>query len=51
LLGPVAQRNGNKVWSLENDSFWAKKVRSTLKRCHITSVELLEVSIRNYGPY
>ena len=51
MLGPVAQRNGNKVWSLENDSFWAKKVRSTLKRYHIKSVKLLEVGIRDYGPY
>ena len=51
LLGLVAQRNGNKVWSLEHDSFWAEKVRSTLKRYDIRSVELCTAPLRNYGPY
>jgi hypothetical protein len=32
LLGLVAARNGNKVWSLEQKPWWAERVRSTLKR-------------------
>jgi len=51
LVGVVAQRNGNKVWSLEHSPFWAERVRSTLKRYDIKSVELCETNLRHYGPY
>ena len=51
LLGVVAQRNGTKVWSLEHDPFWAAKIRSTLKRYNIKSVELYEINLRDYGSY
>lgn len=51
LLGLVAHRTGNKVWSLEHDPSWAKKVRSTLKRYGIESAELCETDLRDYGPY
>ncbi len=51
LLGLAAQRNGNKIWSLENNPFWAERVRSALKRYNIKSVELCETSLRDYGPY
>jgi hypothetical protein len=51
LLGLVAERNGNKVWSLEHNPFWAEKVRSTLERYDIRSVELCETKLRDYGPY
>ena len=51
LLGLVAQRNGNKVWALEHNAFFAEKVRSTLKSYGIKSVELYETDLRDYGPY
>lgn len=51
LLGLVAERNGNKVWSLEHNAFWAERVRSTLKRYGIKSVELVETDLRDYGLY
>jgi hypothetical protein len=51
LLGLVAQKNSNKVWSLEHSPFWAKRVRSTLKRYNIESVELCEANLRDYGPF
>ena len=51
LLGLMAERNGNKVWSLEDKSFWAEKVRSTLQRYDIKSVELCKTKLRDYGPY
>jgi hypothetical protein len=51
LLGLTAERTGNKVWSLEDKSFWAEKVRSTLQRYDIKSVELCKTNLRDYGPY
>jgi predicted O-methyltransferase YrrM len=51
LLGVVAQKKGTRVWSLEHDLFWADKVRSTLKRYGIKSVELYATNLRDYGSY
>jgi predicted O-methyltransferase YrrM len=51
LLGVVAQKNGNRVWSLEHIPHWAQKVRSTLKRYGIESVELCDTQLRDYGAY
>jgi predicted O-methyltransferase YrrM len=51
LLGLLAERNDNRVWSLEHNSFWAEKVRSTLKTYDVKSVEMCVADLRDYGPY
>lgn len=51
LLGHVAQKTGNKVWSLEDASLWARKVRSALKRYRIDSVEVCSAALRSYGTF
>jgi predicted O-methyltransferase YrrM len=51
LLGSVAQRTGNRVWSLEHDRAWAKRTRDALRRFGITSVELCVSDLRDYGSY
>jgi hypothetical protein len=51
LLGLVAERTGNEVWSLEHDTFWVEKVSLTLKRHNISSVRLCQSDLRNYGAY
>ncbi len=51
LLGLVAQRTGNQVWSLEHDHEWAKRTRDALRRFRITSVELCVTELRDYGSF
>jgi len=51
LLGAVAQRTGNRVWSLEHDPLWLEKVRKTLSRHAIDAVTLCLANIVSYGPY
>jgi hypothetical protein len=51
LLGLVADRTGNEVWSLEHSTFWAERVRSTLKRHNLQCVRLCQSELRNCGAY
>jgi hypothetical protein len=51
LVGRVAQRTGNRVWSLEHLPNWAEHVRRALRRYGITSVEVCLAPLRNYGSY
>ena len=51
LVGVIAQRTSNRVWSLEHEPFWAKRARSALEKYKITSVELCVSGLRDYGPY
>jgi len=51
LLGLAADRAGRRLFSLENDSFWAEKVRGILRRYGISSVEVLASELRSYGAY
>lgn len=51
VLGIAARRSGQRVWSLENDRFWASVVRSALARFAINGVEICEAPLRSYGNY
>jgi predicted O-methyltransferase YrrM len=51
LLGMVAQRTGQRVWSLEHQPCWAERVRATLRRHRINRVEVCLAPLRDYGPY
>ncbi len=51
LLGLVAQRRGNTVWSLEHEPFWAERVAAALDRHGVTSVRLCRCDLRSYGAY
>jgi hypothetical protein len=51
LLGAIADKAGNKVWSLEHDPVWADKARVSLQSFNIRSVELCVNNLRDYGPY
>ncbi len=48
---PVAQRSGNRVWSLEHNPLWLEKVHKTLARHSIDSVTLCLADIVSYGAY
>ena len=51
LLGIAADRTGRKLFSLENDSFWASRVRGILRKYGISNVEILASELRSYGEY
>jgi hypothetical protein len=51
LLGAVAQRTGNRVWCLEHDRDWSLKLRRSLDRYLIGSVEICLSAIVDYGSY
>jgi predicted O-methyltransferase YrrM len=51
VLGIGAQRTGQRVWSLENDPFWASLVRSALARFEIDTVEVCASPLHNCGDY
>lgn len=51
VLGIAAQRRGQRVWSLENDPFWASAVRTALARFNIDTVDVCEAPLRKYGDY
>lgn len=51
LLGAIADKTGNKVWSLEHNPVWAEKVRVSLQSFNVQSVELCVNDLRDYGLY
>jgi hypothetical protein len=51
LLGVVAQRNGNQVWCLEHNPAWLAKLRRTLARYAIDSVNVCWADIVGYEGY
>jgi predicted O-methyltransferase YrrM len=51
VLGLAAKRNRQRVWSLEDDPFWASVVRAALTRFDIRNVEVCESPLRNYGDF
>jgi hypothetical protein len=48
LLGVVAARNGNEVWSLEHSDEWGSQVQQLLQRWRLTSVRLTIDKLRRY---
>lgn len=51
VLGIAAQRTRQRVWSLEDNPFWASVVRAALARFDIDTVEVCEAPLRNYGDF
>jgi predicted O-methyltransferase YrrM len=51
LLGLVAGQNGRRVWSLEHNASWAKKVQNALARHSIHGVNVCLVQLRDYQSY
>jgi len=51
VLGIAAQRNGQRVFSLEDDPLWFSIVRSALSRYGISNVEVCRAPLRNYGDF
>lgn len=51
VLGLVADKKSNQVWSLEHLRDWADKAQASLESCRIGSVRLCVVGLRDYGPY
>ena len=51
LLGIIAGRTGQKVWSLEHDEAWARRIGTCLTRHGIDSVEVCVRPLRNYGSF
>ncbi len=51
LLGIAAQRNGNKIWTLEHHPEWAERVKKSLNKFGIKSVELCVAPLREYEEF
>lgn len=51
LLGAIAQRHGNRVWSLEHEPKWAHRTQSALSAFGIRSVSLCTAPLRSYGAF
>ena len=51
LLGLIARRIGQRVWSLEHQAKWADHVRDALRKWRIRTVELCVNDLRSYGSF
>jgi predicted O-methyltransferase YrrM len=51
LLGLVADRAKNQVWTLEHLPDWAARVRQILAEAHVGSVHLCVSSLLSYGAF
>jgi hypothetical protein len=51
VLGAIAQKTGQTVWTLEHNADWAQRVRRYLRRYRIRSVRVMTHPLRDYGPY
>lgn len=51
LLGIIAQQNGNKIWTLEHHPEWAEKMKKSLNKFGIKSVELCVAPLRKYEEF
>lgn len=51
LMGVVAQRGRNVVWSLEHNDHWGLKTRMVLSHYEIESVKLCTAPLRDYGEF
>jgi len=51
LLGIIAEKNGNQVWTLEHHPEWAERVRVCLKNFGINSVEMCVAPLRVYKEF
>ena len=51
LVGVIAQRMGNTVWSLEHNAEWARRLERELARYGITSVRVFVSPLHDYGAF
>jgi hypothetical protein len=51
LLGTIAASTGKRIWSLENDRGWARRVRRALGRYGVRAVEVCHAPLRDYGDF
>jgi len=51
LLGIVAQRSGNVVWTLEHNQLWGDNVKNNLAKYGIKSVRLCVNELRDYDDF
>jgi hypothetical protein len=51
VLGAIAHKTGQTVWTLEHNERWAQRVRNVLFRYRIRSVRVMVHPLRDYGPY
>lgn len=51
LLGLLAGRQNNRVWSLEHSPEWSDLIRAVLKRHDIPGVQVLSHPLRQYGGF
>jgi predicted O-methyltransferase YrrM len=51
VLGIAARRTGQRVLSLEDDTFWLSVVRAALARYGIDNVEVCAAPLRDYGDF
>ncbi len=51
LLGLMAQRTGNPVWTLEHHADWAERISAVLKQRKLERIELCVADLRDYGSF
>lgn len=51
LLGIAAEQNGNKVWTLEHHPEWAERMKKSLNKFSIKSVELCVAPLRKHEEF
>jgi hypothetical protein len=51
VVGVIADQLGTRVWSLEQDLPWYRRMRSVLAKYEILSVDLRYAPLRSYGEY
>jgi len=51
VVGLIAKKYGNTVWSLENSKSWCKRVQHYLDKYSIDSVKLFHCPLKDYGDF
>jgi len=51
LLGIIAQKTGNRVYSLEHEIYWSEHARKILEKLKIKSVDIFVNPLRSYGNF
>jgi hypothetical protein len=51
VVGAIAQRTGNTMWSLEHNPEWSQRVQGCLRRYRIDAVRLFTAPLRDYPDF
>ena len=51
LLGIIAERTGNSLWTLEHSQYWGQRVSNILIKYSIKSVNLIISPLKDYGDF